>query len=87
VASAQRASVALLLASLSRAHVLFLLATNSLSCLAQKQTASLTSRIETEMAGRASRGGPLTIMKGAADGAAKERAEAEKKRKEKAAKP
>ncbi|PWN96313.1 hypothetical protein FA09DRAFT_284428, partial [Tilletiopsis washingtonensis] len=38
----------------------------------RKQTASLTSRIETEMAGRASRGGPLTIMKGAADGAAKE---------------
>lgn len=49
----------------------------------QKQTASLTSRIETEMAGRASRGGPLSIMKAAADGAAAERAAAEKKRKEK----
>jgi hypothetical protein len=29
----------------------------------QKQTASLTHKIEAEMAGRASGGGPLTIMK------------------------
>ncbi|KAN0061397.1 hypothetical protein ACQY0O_006244 [Thecaphora frezii] len=35
----------------------------------KKQTASLTSKIEQEMAGRAASGGPLTIMKKAADGA------------------
>ncbi|EST04576.1 hypothetical protein PSEUBRA_006324 [Kalmanozyma brasiliensis GHG001] len=34
----------------------------------QKQTASITARIEQEMVGRASKGGPLTIMKKAADG-------------------
>ncbi|CBQ68605.1 conserved hypothetical protein [Sporisorium reilianum SRZ2] len=34
----------------------------------QKQTASITARIEQEMVSRASKGGPLTIMKKAADG-------------------
>ncbi|SNX85746.1 related to UPF0390 protein UM03986 [Melanopsichium pennsylvanicum] len=34
----------------------------------QKQTASITARIEQEMVSRASKGGPLTIMKRAADG-------------------
>lgn len=50
-------------------------------CMVQKQTASLTKQIETEMAGRASTGGPLTIMKSAADGAAADKAAKEKKQK------
>ncbi|PWN48899.1 hypothetical protein IE53DRAFT_411992 [Violaceomyces palustris] len=38
--------------------------------LVKKNTASLTSKIESEMATRAASGGPLTIMKKAADVAA-----------------
>ncbi|KDN52069.1 hypothetical protein K437DRAFT_221240 [Tilletiaria anomala UBC 951] len=45
----------------------------------RKQTASLTSRVEQEMAGRAASGGPLTIMKKAADGAASEAAKKREK--------
>ena len=40
------------------------------SNIKKKQNASLTSKIEQEMAGRAASGGPLTIMKKAAEGAA-----------------
>lgn len=47
----------------------------------QKQQASLTRRIEGEMAGRASGGGPLTIMKKVADNVNEEK-EKEKQRKE-----
>ncbi|CEH16471.1 hypothetical protein CBOM_06416 [Ceraceosorus bombacis] len=45
----------------------------------RKQQASITTRIEGEMAGRASNG-PLTIMKSAADGAAAEKAAQQKKK-------
>lgn len=45
----------------------------------QKQQASITTRIEGEMAGKASNG-PLTIMKSAADGAAAEKAAQQKKK-------
>ncbi|UZJ57309.1 hypothetical protein CBS101457_006629 [Exobasidium rhododendri] len=46
----------------------------------RKQTASLVKQIEADMAGRASGGGPLTIMKDVGDKANKER-QAEKERK------
>lgn len=46
----------------------------------RKQTGAITARIEQEMVGRAIKGGPLTIMKTAADGdAAKSSSNANKK--------
>ena len=49
----------------------------------QKQTASLTKQIEADMAGRASGGGPLTIMKQLGDSV---NAEKQKEKERKAAK-
>lgn len=57
--------------------------TSSIFSPLQKQTASLTHEIEAEMAGRASGGGPLTIMKKLGD---KVNEEKQKEKERKAAK-